>query len=71
MEGAKMVESSLISVQELAHRLSVSAITVYRKVWSGEIQSVKVGRLRRIPESEISKFVEAENAGAGETKKST
>lgn len=45
----------LLTVQEVADRLRCSAKTVWRLVHDGEIESVKVGTLRRIaPEAIIA-----------------
>ena len=39
----------LITVPEASARLAVSRATVYRLIKSGEIDSVTVGRSRRVP----------------------
>jgi excisionase family DNA binding protein len=49
----------LLSPQEFAQRLSVSRWTVYAMLRDGRIQSVKIGRLVRIPESEVERLIEA------------
>lgn len=38
----------LLSVEQAADRLSIGRTTVYRLIKTGELQSVRVGRLRRI-----------------------
>ena len=47
----------LLSPNELADRLSISRWTVYKMLGDGRIQSVKIGRLVRIPESEVTRIV--------------
>lgn len=39
----------LLTVEEAARRLRLGRTLVYRLIASGELESVKVGRLRRIP----------------------
>ncbi len=48
----------LLSPHELAERLSISRWTVYKMLGDGRIQSIKIGRLVRIPESEVLRIVE-------------
>ncbi|WP_338765893.1 helix-turn-helix domain-containing protein [Nocardia vulneris] len=37
-----------MTVQQAADELEVSRYSIYQLLWSGEVQSVKVGRCRRI-----------------------
>ncbi len=55
----------LLSPQEFAQRLSVSRWTVYAMLRDGRIQSVKIGRLVRIPESEVERLIKACTAKTG------
>ena len=55
----------LFSRQRFARILDVSVETVGRKIKAGEIRSVKLGRLVRIPASELSRLL-ATNSGATE-----
>jgi len=48
----------LLSPHELAERLSISRWTVYKMIGDGRIQSIKIGRLVRIPDSELLRIVE-------------
>ena len=52
------LKERLLSPHELAERLSVSRWTVYKMIGDGRIQSIKIGRLVRIPESEVLQIVE-------------
>jgi len=50
-------EERLLSPYEFAARLSISRWTVYKMIGDGRIQSIKISRLVRIPESEVSRIV--------------
>lgn len=48
-----------LTVEEAARRLSVGRTTMYALLASGEIPSVTVGRLRRIPAEALNDYVAA------------
>ncbi len=48
-----------LTVEEAARRLGVGRTTMYALVSSGEIPSVTVGRLRRVPAEALKEFVAA------------
>ncbi len=48
----------MLSPQQFADRLSISRWTVYAWIAEGRIKSVKLGRLVRIPDSEVSRIVQ-------------
>ncbi|MDJ0342602.1 helix-turn-helix domain-containing protein [Streptomyces sp. H10-C2] len=48
-----------LTVEEAARRLSVGRTTMYALLASGEIPSVAVGRLRRIPAEALNDYVAA------------
>jgi excisionase family DNA binding protein len=50
-------EKLLLTVEEAAHRLGISRTIMYRLVSSGLVESVRVGRLRRIPPECLDEFV--------------
>ena len=52
------VQSILLSPQQFADRLSISRWTTYAWIAEGRIKSVKLGRLVRIPESEVERIVQ-------------
>ena len=54
----KLSTERLLSPHEVAERLSISRWTVYKMLGDGRIQSIKIGRLVRIPDSEVSRIVE-------------
>jgi excisionase family DNA binding protein len=50
-------EGALLTVEEAAERLRLGRTFVYRLIRSGELESVKVGRLRRVPAECIPQYV--------------
>ncbi|MFI5607240.1 helix-turn-helix domain-containing protein [Amycolatopsis sp. NPDC051903] len=46
----------LLTVEEAGERLGIGRTTAYSLVRSGELQSVRIGRLRRISVSAIDEF---------------
>lgn len=48
-----------LTVEEAARRLGVGRITMYALLASGEIPSIAIGRLRRIPAEALSVYVAA------------
>jgi excisionase family DNA binding protein len=47
----------LLTVEEAARRLRLGRTLVYRLISSGELESVKVGRLRRVPAECLPEYV--------------
>lgn len=47
----------LLKVEEAAERLGIGRTLMYSLVMSGEIESVPIGRLRRIPTECLDEFV--------------
>jgi excisionase family DNA binding protein len=47
----------LLTVEEAAERLRLGRTLVYRLISSGELESVKVGRLRRVPAECLPEYV--------------
>ncbi len=65
----------LLTVEEAAERLAVGRTTVYRLIRSGELDSVRVGRLRRVHVEAIDAYAaqlaaEARNRDTGGREKS-
>jgi excisionase family DNA binding protein len=50
----------LLTVRESCNRLGISHPTLYALLNSGRIKSLKIGRARRVPSSEIDAFVRRE-----------
>lgn len=53
MEGNAL----LLSVRQSAMSLSCCERTIWYLIRSGELQSVKIGRLRRIPAASLARFI--------------
>jgi excisionase family DNA binding protein len=49
----------LLRVTEAARRLSLGRTKVYELIASGELRSVKVGHLRRVPVNALADYVAA------------
>lgn len=50
----------MLPVKEVAKRLGLAEITVRQWIQHGKIKSVKIGRVRRIPESEVDRLQKGE-----------
>jgi excisionase family DNA binding protein len=49
----------LLTVEEVARRLRIGRTLVYHLISSGDLESVKVGRLRRVPAECLPEYVAA------------
>lgn len=49
----------LLTIPEVAQRLSLGRSFVYQLVMRGEIRSIKVGRARRVPVTALDQFIAA------------
>ena len=49
VQGSGQEQLLLLRIEEAAARLGIGRSLMYRLVLSGEVESVHVGRLRRIP----------------------
>ncbi len=47
----------LLTVEEAARRLHIGRTLCYRLIGSGELESVPVGRLRRVPADAVHEYV--------------
>jgi excisionase family DNA binding protein len=63
--GNGLSAARFATVTEVAKRLRVSNMTVYRLVKAGELGAVRVGRGYRIPEQELQRYLEARFMDAG------
>jgi excisionase family DNA binding protein len=50
-------ERLLLSVDEAAHRLSIGRSLLYELLAAGEIRSIHVGRLRRVPIAALTDYI--------------
>jgi len=55
----------LLTMSEAARRLNVSRTYLYELVNRGEVESLTLGKLRRITPAALDKFVEAKRAEQG------
>ena len=51
-----VAENVLLTVEEAAKRLRIGRTTAWGLVRSGELRSVLIGRLRRVPASEVHAY---------------
>lgn len=49
----------VLTVEEAAERLGIGRTFMYALVKSGAVESVRIGRLRRVPADALSEFVES------------
>ena len=54
---------NLLTVAEIAARMRVSKMTVYRLVQSGAIHGIRFGRSYRVTETAVQQYLEAVNSG--------
>lgn len=54
----QLVPTLLLRVEEAAHRLGIGRTSMYRLVMTGEVESVQIGGLRRIPAPCLEEYVE-------------
>lgn len=54
---ASMTELVLLTVEEAARRLRIGRTTCYKLIRSGALESVPVGRLRRVPAEAVPEYV--------------
>ncbi len=57
----------LLTVKQVAKYLQVTEVTIRRWISEGTIESVKIGRARRIPEAALMRMVEAGKEKKGES----
>jgi len=54
-----------LTVAEVAQRIRVSKMTVYRLVHSGELEAVRVGRSFRVPDGAVDEYLRRSYFQAG------
>jgi excisionase family DNA binding protein len=47
----------MLTVEEAAERLGIGRTLMYELITAGEVESVRIGRLRRVPTDALSTFV--------------
>jgi excisionase family DNA binding protein len=63
--GSDAVQLRFATVAEVARRLRVSNMTVYRLVKAGQLPAVRVGRGYRIREEDVLTYLESRYMDAG------
>ncbi|MDN4609551.1 helix-turn-helix domain-containing protein [Arthrobacter burdickii] len=53
---------TLLTVAEIAARIRVSKMTVYRLVQSGALNGVRFGRSYRVPETAVEQYLDSINS---------
>jgi len=61
-----MQEKRLLTVDEAAQRLRIGRSHAYIYVLRGELESVKLGRSRRVPAAALDEFIERLRTDQGE-----
>lgn len=54
---------ALLKPQQVAARLSVSLITVKRLLWTGQLQGLKIGRVWRVAEADLTTYLRRHRHG--------
>ncbi len=64
-EGTGAHHARYVTVAEVAARLRVSSMTVYRLIKGGELPAVRVGRSYRLSEDDVDAFLARSFTQAG------
>jgi len=54
------MEGKFYTVKQVANQLNLAEITIRQWIMVGKIESIKIGRARRIPESEVMKLMKGD-----------
>lgn len=57
------MSTQLLTVNEALERLALSRDKLYDLIRTGDLQTVKIGRARRIPEDAIEAFIDEHRVG--------
>jgi excisionase family DNA binding protein len=55
----------LLTVEEAAERLRICRSNMYKLISSGEVESIQIGRLRRVTPSALEDYVQRLTSGNG------
>jgi excisionase family DNA binding protein len=61
------ITSRVLTVAEVAGRLRVSQLTVYRLIHRGHIRAYKVGQLWRIDQDDLEAYIQAQKSKNNKT----
>lgn len=51
-------QAILLRVEDAAHRLGIARTLMFRLIKDGEVESIRVGRLRRVPVGSLEEYVD-------------
>jgi excisionase family DNA binding protein len=54
----------LLTVEQAAYRLGIGRSTAYQLISTGQLTSIRIGHLRRVPVDALAAFVESMKNGA-------
>jgi excisionase family DNA binding protein len=57
METTNTAPRSLLTVEKAAKQLSIGRTTMYALIKAGEITTVRIGHLRRVPSDAITAYI--------------
>lgn len=63
MAQNRPMTTNLLTVSEIAARMRVSKMTVYRLVQSGAMNGIRFGRSYRVPETAVQQYLESVKPG--------
>lgn len=52
-------DMELWTVEQVAKKLNLSKATVWRRIYSGDLESVKDGRSRRVPPAAVAAYIQS------------
>lgn len=61
-----LMPTNLLTAAEVAARLRVSAMTIYRLIHRGELPAVRVGRNYRVRVEDLQSYLDGQVVGAGD-----
>lgn len=63
------MENEFMKVNEVAKKLSVDRLTIYRMIWDGRLEASKIGKNWRISTKAVERLIEEnKNTRGGEEK---
>lgn len=66
MHAGPQESPQLLTVRQVGERLAIGRTMVHRMIADGTLASVKIGAARRIPASEVERFIEESLTAAGQ-----
>ncbi len=63
--GDKGEGQAVLTAEQTSRRLGISRGLMYKMIASGEMPSIKMGRLRRVPVAQLEMWLRGENPAPG------